>query len=313
MIKVSFSVICLFCFLTVHGQNSLCECCLESSFQWTDKFERLIDPRIIKNNRIHELTIYRTAKTYTTSNNDTTFTTVNPEYKEMSLIFNDSGYVVERTIFNAYGEYHSIYEYTRGFSNEILTKAFYYLDTSGLKEKNSFVTKTIYKYSEGKLIKIKDLDNKLLEQADSKSTFTKYIYDKNGVIAKEVMQTPYGKSNYRMVRKYRFKEDLSYSISEMQQNGRYFSTIDIKYNTNSQPLKEFNFDKKNDKTLNEKIYKYNAKNQIVKFQNINSYVYNECRGGGNYTDYYFYSSLGLISRINHTFQDVVCELRFEYR
>lgn len=136
IMKKHFLLVTLLLFQFVSfGQDSdysICDCCTHTMFQHDIEYESLFSAVQIKSNAVKELTIYTTSK-QTQNLKDTSYKTIDPEYKEMIFRFNSDGYVLSKIIFNRRGHYHSIHEFTRTHDNKILTKTFHYLDESGNK------------------------------------------------------------------------------------------------------------------------------------------------------------------------------------
>lgn len=310
-----FSIL-LFISTVSFGQDSdytICDCCTYSMFQFKNDYAHVFNPATIKANNIRELTIYTTSKQASTST-DTSFKTVDKEYKEMIFRFNSNGYVETQIVFNRRGQYQSSYDFTRDNNNKVLTKTFHYLDSTGKKMTDFLPEQWIYKYSDSRLIKIKKLGNKFVEQPDSISDYTTYGYDAKDRVITETRQLYYDWTEpayYQTKTKY---NDTTYtSISTTKDRTKLFSTVKSKYTASQKPLNEKSFDGRNDKLLDEKIYSYNDKGQLTKFQVKNSGMASECPDGNNFEDIYYYSSLQLIDSIRHHYKNTFCELRFTYK
>lgn len=76
----------------------------------------------------------------------------------MIFNFNSEGYVIKRIVFNRLGKYHSSYDFKRDNNNKILLETFHYLDSIG-EEVDFLSQQWIYKYKDGRLVMIKELDN----------------------------------------------------------------------------------------------------------------------------------------------------------
>ena len=77
-------------------------------------------------------------------------------------------------------------------------------------------------------------------------------------------------------------------------------------------LKERGYDE-NNKLLEESTFTYNNTEQLIKFQVKNLGIASECPDGGNFEDIYTYSSLQLIEKIQHYYENTLCQLRFIYK
>jgi hypothetical protein len=305
----------LFIYTASFGQESdysICDCCTYSMFQFKNDYENIFNPALIKINNIKELTIYTTSKRSKNSN-DTSFKTVDKEYREMIFRFNADGYVENQIIFNRRGQYHSVYDFARDNNNRVQTKTFHYLDSTGNKMED-LPERWIYSYSNNQLIKIKKLDDKFIEHPDSKSDYNAYDYDNKGREITETRQLYYDwtKPSYYQT-KIKYNDSTNASIAVTKDKNKLFSTVRTKYNANHKTLNEKFLDGRNNKLLEEKTFNYNSIGQLTQFQVKNSGIGTECPDGGNFIDTYNYSSLQLIDNIRHHYRNTICELRFAYR
>ncbi len=315
MTKQFLFTILLFISTVSFGQDSdytICDCCTYSMFQHKNDYDNVFIPATIKANNVRELTIYTTSKQAATST-ITSVKIVDKEYIEMIFRFTDKGYVETQIVFNRRGQYHSSYDFTWD-NNKVLTKTFHYLDSTGKRMTDFLPEKWIYKYSNNRLTKIKKLGNKFVEQPDSISDYTAFEYDAKDRVITETRQIYFDWTDpayYQTKTKYNDKTYTSVSITKDKK--KLFSTVKSKYTTNQKPLNEKSFDGRNDKLLNEKIYTYNDKGQLTKYQVKNSGMASECLDGNNFQDLYYYSPLQLIDSIRHHYKNTFCELRFTYR
>lgn len=318
MIKQFLFTILLFISTLSYGQDSdsdysICDCCTYSLFQFKDDYDEVFLPAIIKANNIKELTIYTTSK-QTNASTDSAIKIIDKEYKEMKFRFNKDGFVETQILFNRRGQYHTSYEFKRDDDNKILSKTFHYLDETGVKMDDFMSEKWIYKYANNRLIMIKKLDDKFVEQPDSKSDYETYEYDALGRVTKETRQLYYDWTEptyYQTTTKY---DDTTHSSVSITRNKKsIFTILKSQYSTTQKLLNEKTYNGKNDKLLKEKIYTYNANGQLTQFQEINSGMASECPEGDNFNDIYHYSSLQLIDSIRHQFKNIFCDLRFTYK
>ena len=300
----------------LYGQQSdytICDCCTYSIFQYKNDYDNVFPPTTIKNNGVRELTIYTTSR-QSKSSKDTTYAIVDPEYREMTFLFNSAGYVETQIVFNRRGHYHSVYDYTRDNNNKVLTKTFHYLDETGKKMEDFIPEKWIYTYSDNRLTKIKKLDNKFIEQPDNKSDYTAYIYDYKGRATIETRQLYYDwtESTYYQT-KTKYNDTSNTSIATTRDRKKVFSIVKTKYTTNQKPVNEKFYDGRNNKLLQDENFTYNSEGQLIKYQVKNSGMGTECPDGGNFQNIIIYSDLKLIDRIRHQYKNTVCELRFVYK
>src|SRR5437870_4275440 len=107
--KRYFLLVTLFLFqLASFGQDSdysICDCCSYTMFQYENDYDNVFPPVQIKSNGIKEVTIYTISK-QNQNLKDSSFKTIDPEYKEMIFRFNSDGYVLTQMLFNRRGHYH---------------------------------------------------------------------------------------------------------------------------------------------------------------------------------------------------------------
>ncbi len=237
MIKIFYSVVLLLLANTACAQNVICECCTYSSLEYEEDFERIFNPLVIKSNGIKELTVYTTSKQTTGKPGDTAFNIVDREYREMILTFDTAGHVAAKIFFNRLGQFHSVHDFTRDHNNRILTKTYHYLDSTGKKGEDFFVKKWMYKYLNGKLRQIKQLNDKLTEQPDNKSTYEMFEYDSKGRTIKETTQRYYSGSapsiSYTAVK---YNDNTHTSSAITKSKNKIVFASEIQYNSDNKPL-----------------------------------------------------------------------------
>ena len=315
MKKKLFTIIFIFILGISFGQDSeytICDCCTYSMFQFKNDFDKTFSPAIIKANNIKELTIYTTSKRK--ENQKDSFKVVDKEYKEMIFRFNANGYVESQILFNRRGQYHSIYNFKRSNDNKVLSKTFHYLDSLGKKIDDLMTQKWKYVYSDYNLIEVKKLDENSIEQPDDKSDFVFYNYDIKGRVIEQISHSYYDEqiepSIYKT--KIKYNEISNESVSITKEKKELFSTKKIKYTKSQKLLNEKTFDG-NNKLIEESKFTYNNNEQLIKFQVKNSGLATECPDGGDFEDIYSYSSLQLIEKIQHYYENTLCQLRFIYK
>jgi hypothetical protein len=291
---------------------TICDCCTYSMFQYQNDYDEVFSPALIKLNKIKELTIYVSSER--SENPKDTLKLIDREYREMIYKFNADGYVESQILFNRRGKYHSVYDFKRNKDNKIQYKTFHYLDSVGKKMVDFMPEKWAYTYNGDKLVKVKELDNKSLEQPDSKSNYKTYAYDSKGRTVKATWQSYYDEDNAPDSNEstIQYNEPLNESVSITKNNGKLFSTKKIKYNTGRKPLIEqyFNTDKK---LLQEETYTYNSAGQLTRYKVKSPGMASECPDGNEFEDVYSYASIQLIDRVLHVYGNTVCTLRFVYK
>ncbi len=299
--------------LNLFAQYTICDCCTYAPLEFRDDFENLFPPEIIQKNHIHELTIYTTSKRESKNSWDTILKTVDYEFKEMAFQFNEDGYVMSQTLFGDFGKPHIIYEYTRNKKNHILAKNFYYLDSLGTKY-DFMQQKWIYTQAKGRIVKVKELGPKFVKMPDAKSNYSSYKYNKLGRPIEEVQQYYFGENNISYYKsEIVYNDSMDSSLTTTKRKDLLHSSTQIAYNRNNQPTNEKYFDGETGTLLQEKIWNYDPNNRLVRYQVISTGMGTECPDGGSFTDVYTYSFLNLIETITHSYTNVTCVLRFEYK
>jgi hypothetical protein len=293
-----------------YGQYNLCDCCTYETLNWTEDFEKWFPAENIKKNNYHELTIYTTSKKTSKEGTDMTVKIIDQEYREMILRFNDDGFVTERIFFNQLGQYHSTDEFVRNSNNQVITKTFFYLDSTGVKE-DFLIKKWMYSYENGKLIKSKLLGNNFIELPDSQSQYFIYVYDPFDRITETTHYTYYEQQATDIIQSSTKYKGTNSSITKTTYEGILNSTEKTTYNADKNPVKEIQFNK--GKKIGTTVYDYDNRGRLIRLQITSTGAYTECKDGGNLAEFYAYTDSNILTAIEHRYKNVVCSLKFEFR
>ena len=300
-------IVLLFLIQSTQAQNTS-ECCSHSSLKLGDEYESIFPRLAIKKKGITEVTVY-------TSLSDSAQQS-NTRHKEIKFKFDQKGQVIARVHYSANGQPYSMYEFERNGSGKVFRLTFSYLDSAEQKSTEPASPEiTDYFYNlKDRLIKTKKRNAKGQVMPDIMSDFTKYEYDNTGRIKKTTSQYYYGvngpATSSRIVI-YTYKDIAGESQTII--DGKLFLTTRIQYAKGWKPLAEKGYQDKSTDIFFENKYEYDQTGKLKRYETNATTAASECPDKGTFTDIYSYNGEGLVTIINHSYEDKKCELIFEYK
>ena len=282
------------------AQDSDCICCSYNSLKYRDTYKDIFPKDQIKEQGILEVVIYNKSK-------DSTYT-------EMKFKFDKEGSISTRI------EYYNgkpilIYEFKRDLTGNIIQSSQSYIDSNEMKD-NFFPTEIVdFIYdSKNRLIMSKKRDAKGNIVSDNQSQYTKNEYDDLNRITKKTIFSYFSNDqSYSMKTKYEYNDNSFSANFTTNYNGKRWLKGNKTFDNSWRVVNNRSTGIGNNPAFFEELFEYDNQGRIVKFQSISKGNYaDECPEDGNYSDFYFYGSRGLLERITHSYNDVVCNLRFEY-
>lgn len=292
------------------GQENICDCCSYSSLQYQQDYEKIFNPSIIKSNGIKEVMVYTKPK-------NTSDTIEMAKYREIKFKFNRNGFIISKIHYNRMGKPHSIYDLKRNKSGKIYQRIFNYLDSLERKSASFGQQITDFKYDKkGRLIKVKERDSKGQILADEKSHYSTVKYDSldRVIQRKRHMYWSYKNESSTSITEFTYSNNTFSAKYKSMREGKLSSSGESKYNNNWSLTFDKTFNETLQKDAFEEHFEYDSNNRILKYESIaGNGAGSECPDGGNYIDIYGYDDNGRLITINHTFDQNVCEMTFEYR
>ncbi|MEP2935764.1 MAG: hypothetical protein ABJM06_14875 [Gilvibacter sp.] len=292
------------------SQDNICDCCSYYSLKYQQNYEEIFNPSSIKSSGIKQVMVYTNPKTSSDSSETT-------KYREIKFEFDRNGFVISKTWYNRKGKPHSTYDFKRNKAGKIYQQTFNYIDS--LEQKSSPFGQEITDFSydnKNRLVKIKERSSSGEILADNKSTYSIIKYDdKNRIVRRErYIYWSYDDKTQLSITDFTFSdESFSATYKSIWDGGQTISG-EKKYNQNWQQTMGKSFNDALKSIAFEEYYEYDSNNKLIKYQTISGQgAGSECPDGGSYIDNYEYDSNGFLTKINHTFNENVCEMTFEYR
>ncbi len=300
------------------AQSQGCECSTYPSLEFTQSFEGLFPPSVIKREGVEEVVISILSQEQERDKIDS-FKVVDSSFAEdyiaIVLKFNSLGFVTSKGNYDDEGKVDRIWNYERNKAHKVSKETLSYLDRQG-EPSRKFPPKIIdFTYdTKGRLIIIKERDyyGKILP--DETSTFTKYEYDSKDKVVKEVRQYYYEGSKPSLYTTSFKNIDNLTSTYKTFIDGKLFITGTYKYNINGDILEKRTFVGGKQKDANEEFWQYDSQKRLIVLESKSGGSFgSECPDGGTYKDAYHYKDSGLVEKIIHTYKGMTCIIKFDYK
>ncbi len=304
---ISLFVILLTTSYNLFAQDSMCACCMYGSFEYQQEYAEQFNPKLIKSKKIKKVLIY----THAQSADDTI---ESKKYRELKFQFDRNGRVAVKIVYNRKGKPHSSYTYKRNRYGNKYQETFRYIDSLEKVITRSSPKIIDYTYDrKNRLIKIKERDYKGKVIADAKSKFSTIAYDKKHRIIKVISYRNHHEEPSVGITTYTFS-DATLSATYQSESNRILNASGIiTYTKDWKPTLEKMYNERLKKDSFTIYSEYDTSGRLLKKQVTTRPDYiSECPENGNYIDLYTYDENGFLASIRHTYNNITCEMIFEY-